>query len=389
MENQEPKARSSQPTVLVIDDSKLVRVSIRRVLKNEFTIVEAVDGEEGWEKLLNDDSIQVVITDNGMPRLDGFGLIERIRKCDNPRLKALPLMMVTGAEKAQTDLREKALALGATDFITKPFDNVQLLARTRSHAKLDKTQRSLEKTTSDLIENSTIDPLTKVSNRRYWIERGNQDLAYATRHKQALTFIGIGVDDFANIESQYGAETSAHIQVWLSKLLQPVLRKEDTLARIKDGVFAVIAPSANRMDAAVLAERMRKKVHTTPFTETVISLPMTVSCGIASVGAVNYTSSEQYLDAVIRLLTQAQTKGGNRSVAAASPKQPAAAPENKPRPSLDTALDLLAQGNTEAIKQFLPSLCSQILPLLEFSDKTLAWGLSEQIGQIKSKIETG
>ncbi|WP_455203286.1 GGDEF domain-containing response regulator, partial [Kaarinaea lacus] len=261
MENQEPKIQSSQPTVLVIDDSKLVRVSIKRVLKNEFTIVEAVDGEEGWEKLLNDDSVQVVITDNGMPRLDGFGLIERIRNCDNPRLKALPLMMVTGAEKAQTDLREKALALGATDFITKPFDNVQLLARTRTHAKLDKTQRSLEKTTSDLIENSTIDPLTKVSNRRYWIERGNQDLAYATRHKQALTFIGIGVDDFANIESQYGAETSAHIQVWLSKLLQPVLRKEDTLARIKDGVFAVIAPSANRMDAAVLAERMRKKVH--------------------------------------------------------------------------------------------------------------------------------
>jgi len=386
MENLSPNDSDSKPVVLVIDDSKLVRVSIKRVLKKEFTILEAVDGEDGWDKLLTNQAIQVVITDAGMPRLDGFELIERIRNYDDNRLKTIPIMMVTGAEKAQTDLREKALSLGATDFITKPFDEVQMLARARTHAKLDTTQRTLEKTTHELEESSAIDPLTKISNRRHFLQQSTQALAFAIRHKQALSFIGVGVDNFEGIKNQYGDETSQRVQIWLTKLLQPILRKEDTIARINHGMFAVIAPTATRMDAAVLAERMRKMAQAKPFTETVIALPVTLSLGIVCLGSTDMsTAPEGYLNSVLQLVSQAQKKGGNRTLAAAA-KQAAPEVTQKPRPSIDTALELLAQNNIESIKPFLNDLARQIIPLLEVCNTTYQWQSDEHISALKQKL---
>jgi diguanylate cyclase (GGDEF)-like protein len=386
MEHSSPNRSAEKPTVLVIDDSKLVRVSIKRVLKKEFAILEAVDGEDGWEKLLANEDVQVVITDNGMPRLDGFELIRRIRESADGRVKNIPIMMVTGAEKAQTDLREKALSLGASDFITKPFDDVQMLARTRTHAKLDTTQRTLEKTTHELEETSAIDPLTKISNRRHFLQQGAQALSFATRHKQALSFIGIGVDEFDNIKTQYDDKTAHRVQVWLTELLQPILRQEDTIARVDNGLFAVIAPTATRMDAAVLAERMRKIVQAKPFTETVIALPVTISLGIVCVGTADFPTTDGYLNSVLKLISQAQKKGGNRTLAAAA-KQAAPEVAQKPRPSIDTALDLLAQNNIESIKPFLNELARQILPLLEVCNKTHQWQAEHHIDALKQKLD--
>ena len=385
MDNVTTPEAADKPIVLVIDDSKLVRVSIKRVLKKEFTILEAVDGEDGWEQLLANQDVQVVITDAGMPRLDGFQLIERIRAYGDPRVKHIPVMMVTGAEKAQTDLREKALRLGATDFITKPFDDVQMLARARSHAKLDSTQRNLEKTTLELEENSAVDPLTQVSSRKFFLQQGTQVLSFAIRHKQALAFIGIGIDGFETIKSQYGEKTSQQIQVWLSRLLQPILRKEDTLARIENGFFIVIAPTATRMDAAVLAERMRKAVQTAPFTETVIALPVSISLGIACLGSTDAATSQAYLNVVIQLVQQAQKKGGNRTLAAAS-KSPQPETPPKPRTSVDTALALLAQKNTTSVEPYLNDLAQQVMPLLELCNRTFNWQADEHIAALKQKL---
>lgn len=386
MENTTVHETSSKPSVLVIDDSKLVRVSIKRVLKKEFTVLEAVDGEDGWEKLLAGNDIQVVITDAGMPRLDGFQLIERIRNCDNNDIKNIPIMMVTGAEKAQSDIRERALSLGATDFITKPFDDVQMLARTRSHAKFDSTQRTLEKTAHELEESSSVDSLTRISNRRHFLQQGNQAVAFATRHNQPVSFIGIGIDDFETIQNRYDEETSDHVQVWLTNILQNALRQEDTLARIDNGLFAIVAPSTVKMDAAILAERMRKTVQASPYTETVISLPLTISLGIVCVANSNTAAAERYLIAVTQLVRQAQEKGGNRILASAT-RQPATQAKKTTLPSVDTALSLLANDNMGSVTPFLADLARQVLPLLEACNKVYNWRMDHHLSAIKDKLK--
>ena len=125
----------SKPRVLVADDSRVIRKAVTKILGNDFELVEAEDGESAWDQLGKQDRVDVLMTDIEMPKLDGYGLICRVRAAEQSNLRDMPIIVITGAEDEVT--RERAYACGATDFITKPIDSVQLLARARAHAKLD------------------------------------------------------------------------------------------------------------------------------------------------------------------------------------------------------------------------------------------------------------
>lgn len=119
--------------ILIVDDSRTIRAGLSKVLSKDFTIVEANDGEEGWEQLQANDSIKLVITDIMMPQLDGYGLICRIRGADTDRLKKLPIIVVTSAEDEVS--RERAHACGANNFIVKPAKPKDLLERVYFHTE--------------------------------------------------------------------------------------------------------------------------------------------------------------------------------------------------------------------------------------------------------------
>ena len=106
--------------VLVADDSRVIRKAISKILSNEFELVETGDGEAAWEYLLRDDTVQVLVSDIEMPKLDGYSLICRVRAADLERVRTVPIIVITGADDELT--RERAFACGATDFIIKPID---------------------------------------------------------------------------------------------------------------------------------------------------------------------------------------------------------------------------------------------------------------------------
>ena len=93
---------AEKPRVLVVDDSRLMRKAIHKFIQGEFEATEAEDGEKGWEMLVGDDQIQVVIADVLMPRLDGYALICRIRAADEARIRDVPVIVITGAEDDET-----------------------------------------------------------------------------------------------------------------------------------------------------------------------------------------------------------------------------------------------------------------------------------------------
>lgn len=111
--------------VLVVDDSAVIRKAISRVLDSDYDLLEANDGEAGWEALKQNNNLGVVISDVQMPKLDGYGMICRIRADSDPKVRDLPVIVITSAEDDVT--RERAYACGANDFILKPIDSDQLL----------------------------------------------------------------------------------------------------------------------------------------------------------------------------------------------------------------------------------------------------------------------
>lgn len=116
--------------VLVVDDSAVIRKAISRVLDSDYDLLEANDGEAGWEVLKQHGDLGVVISDVQMPKLDGYGMICRIRADSDPKVRDLPVIVITSAEDDVT--RERAYACGANDFILKPIDSDQLLSCVRN-----------------------------------------------------------------------------------------------------------------------------------------------------------------------------------------------------------------------------------------------------------------
>ena len=370
--------------VLVADDSRVIRKAISKILSNEFDLIEVGDGEAAWEHLLQDGSIEVLVSDIEMPKLDGYSLICRVRAADPERVRNIPIIVITGADDELT--RERAFACGATDFIIKPIDGVQLLARTRAHAKLDQTTRKLEETSTALEEQTAVDPLTQLHSRRYLLQHGVQDIAYAKRHNSDVSIIRIDIDNFRSLYKKYGDQVCDQILIWLAKKLTASSRTEDTVARTGGGEFAILAPSSGRMEAAVLCERARAAVNAEAFKNEDVTIPLTISLGLATLGRDPGETIEELLVLAEQRMTLAKAAGGNRL--GVSYREEAPKPDETiiEQPDLETALKMLGIGEGGKLVPFLPDLVIRCIPLLEFCNKKLDLGLGFAIESLKDKI---
>lgn len=379
MSEHTPEASAAKPRVLVIDDSRVVRISLKKVLSAEFEIIEAEDGEAGWEALLADPQIQVVLTDAGMPRLDGYDLIERIRAHDDVRINDIPVNMVTAADDEAA--RTRALELGATDFITKPFDKAQLLARVRAQARLDQTTRDLAETAVALVEQATDDALTGVRSRRYLLNRGEQDLAFAVRHKQDLSLMVIALDNAEALKAAHDEGTQQQLLSAVAAALQTAIRKEDTLARIGDTRFAILAPTLGGAEAHTVCNRIREQIAARPIDVGGQSIALTVSLGLSNRGLDNVERIEDFLALAEKHAESAQAAGGNRLLPALHSGKPA----SKKLISIDAALRILAKGDPEKLTPHMATILEQLMPLLDFCDQKQQWGINAELSTIRQK----
>jgi two-component system cell cycle response regulator len=379
-----PGAKDEHPSVLVIDDSRVIRRAIAKILSGEFTLIEAEDGEAGWERLAADARIQVVITDVEMPKLDGYALICRIRASEEQRLREIPVIVITGAQDDQT--RERAFACGATDFVVKPLDGVQLLARARAHARLDQTTRKLNETAKSLEEQAAVDPLTELHSRRYFLQHATQDLAYAKRHGQDLAVIRIDFDNFRDVYKQYGDEVCDQIFVWLAGLMRANTRTEDTPARIRGGEFAILAPSSDRQEAKTMCERLRTAVLNSPFTHDGGPLGLTVSLGLATLASDRVDTIEDLLARAEQRLTLAKAAGGNQLGTGYEDEVPPPEESIFEQPDLETALKLISDGDGGKLLPYLPDLLTRLLPLIELCDRQLELDLTLALDSLKERL---
>ena len=110
-------------SILAVDDSASMRQMVSFTLKSAgYTVVEAVDGQDAWEKAGSRD-FDLVLTDQNMPRLDGLGLTRKLR--DNPRFKTTPILILTTESSDQ--MKQAGRGAGATGWMVKPFDPVKLI----------------------------------------------------------------------------------------------------------------------------------------------------------------------------------------------------------------------------------------------------------------------
>jgi two-component system, cell cycle response regulator len=129
------------------------------------------------------------------------------------------------------------------------------------------------------------DPLTKVFNKKYFIDQLRIEFSYAKRHNTELSLVIFDLDHFKRINDTYGHVPGDQVLIQLAELVQSVLRTEDVFARYGGEEFVIILRGTALADAGVLAERIRAAVEQRPFMSGETRLPVTVSVGVAAADA--------------------------------------------------------------------------------------------------------
>ena len=304
---------SKQQRVLIVDDSKVVRITARKILGDHFETVEALDGENAWDILTSEAPFSLVISDLSMPNLDGFGLLERIRHTHLPHISSLPVIIITGANDSEA-IKKRATEAGATDFIGKPFDSVHLLARAQAHASAHSNAQELKEETIALEETSAIDPLTKIANEKTFMERGYQLLAYAVRHNTRLSVFHIEVDNFGDIYKTHGDGVAESIVQTVASTLTTAIRHEDTAARLGTARFSLLLPGLNNNGIHNLADRIRKNISERVLKHGEARIHYSVSIGVAAMEIRRNTRFDDLLTVAGNRLAYAIAHGGDQAV---------------------------------------------------------------------------
>jgi len=247
-----------KPRVLIVDDSKAIRAAVAKVIRSFFDTCEAADGEAGWAEIERDPSIAVVISDLGMPRLDGFGLLQRIRSASSQRIRELPFLVLSGDEDDAT--RRRARDEGANDFISKKIRGVEAVARIDNLLRLVQAKHDLEASHHALKvddDDQMWDQLTGAFTAGYLVTEGEKHFADARKQGTPLSVVSLRIDNYGGIAQKFGQASAGPLLGRLVKLLQAMLRGEDAVGRTGEALFTVLLPGTAAEQAVVIAQRLR------------------------------------------------------------------------------------------------------------------------------------
>jgi diguanylate cyclase (GGDEF)-like protein len=252
----------------------------------------------------------MLVTDIEMPGMDGYELICHVRGSDNVELKKLPILTITGADDEQT--KERAFACGATDFIIKPIDGIQLKARAQSYVRMESSARDMAEKATQLEDQAINDPVTGLRSRRYFLQRGEQDVALCSRNQQDLTVIRFDIDRFKEIYRKHGDDVSDRILAWLAGILSASARTEDTVARVGGAKFAILATNTEMRSAKRLCQRVREAMQAKPFLHNGKIVELTLSFGLSSLMQDRAQEVEALLELAEQRVAHAEADGGDR-----------------------------------------------------------------------------
>ena len=297
-------------SVLIIDDNDQMRAEVKRHLieSNLFDeYYEAGDGVEGFKILLNRE-VDLILCDVVMPGIDGFKFLSM--KKARAEFNEIPVIMLTGEEDVK--LKIKGLEQGASDYITKPFDAGELVARVRVHYKIKVLQEELRANSRRLEELSNTDGLTRLYNRRYFMELLDLEFQRAQRYESKLAFVMMDIDHFKEFNDSYGHLLGDRILSEISQIFQENLRINDIIGRYGGEEFGLMMPETDLKGALVVAERYRKRIEDFTMVEADKPLKITISLGVACYPHPQIRTVDDLIRLADNALYEAKKYGRNR-----------------------------------------------------------------------------
>jgi two-component system cell cycle response regulator len=300
---------TGRPLVLVAEDSLVVRAVLRRQLEaHGYDVCEADDGAAALETCRSRRP-QVILLDVEMPRLDGHQVLSQLK--EDPEMADTPVVFLTG--RTRTEDVVEALRHGAHDYLRKPFDHAELIARVSAAARVKALQDELRRRNDELDRLARHDALTGLHNRRHLEEHLHAMVVGALRRRQPIGVLLIDVDHFKLINDTYGHGVGDEVLCAVAARLEAGLRADDVAGRWGGEEFLVLLPQTDLEGSMAVAERMRASVADDPVAVSDgTSCEVTVSIGCTSTVA---PSGEELVRQADAALYEAKAAGRNRVTA--------------------------------------------------------------------------
>ena len=267
--------------ILVADNSPVVREVLRWHLEaHGYKTVEATNGAE-TVTLARQASPAAILLSVELPVLNGHQALARLKA--DPALSDIPVVFVT-AHTETADVVE-GLRLGAHDYLRKPFEPAEAIARVSAAVRVKELQDDLRARNAELDHIARSDPLTGLANRRHLDEQLAVHAASADRHHHELSVAVVDIDNFKAVNDTFGHGAGDSVLQEVARRLAAAARVEDVVGRWGGEEFIVILPHCDVQGALVVSERIREAVASSPVhTEDGVSIPVTVSVGCTGGG---------------------------------------------------------------------------------------------------------
>ncbi len=297
--------------VLIVDDQDYDSEKVVQSLEVDNDITDiAKTGVEAMERVTNNDYDLMIISLN-LNSEDGLRLCSHLRSSE--RSRSVPILMVAGEE----DMSRIAhgLEIGAHDYILRPIDKNELLARVRTQIRRKRFQERLRSTYEISLSMALTDSLTGLYNRRYFEVHLQKLLQKNETSRKALGLLMVDIDNFKHVNDTYGHAVGDEILKEFAERLQDKLRGFDMVARLGGEEFVAILPDVTNEMAHIVAERLRTAIADKPFTCKVPegSLKITTSLGGTIVEKGTVADPEKAMKEVDDALYAAKEGGRNVS----------------------------------------------------------------------------
>ena len=297
--------------VLVVEDSAAIRALVRRMLvAGGHTVAEAAGGAAALA-VCRERQPDVVLLDVEMPEMSGFDVLASM-KADRG-LRDIPVVFLTG--RSDTADIVDGLRLGAHDYLRKPCEPTELLARVQAAARVKRLQDELRQRNQELDLLSRTDSLTGLRNRRHVEEYLVRVASLARRNAEPIAVVIADIDHFKSVNDGHGHDAGDAVLREVANRMTSNVRLEDMIGRWGGEEFLAVLPGTPVQGVAELAERLRQVVAEEP-----CRLPdggmvqVTVSLGCAASMLADVGTLVRSADAA---LYEAKESGRNRVVVAA------------------------------------------------------------------------
>lgn len=296
----------SPQILLVEDDRSIIRLLRHQLKRHGYEVAVGESLAAGQELLRQANCCDLILLDRRLPDGDGVTLCTELR-AKNPHAY---ILMLTGDSSASAKL--EGFSCGADDYVTKPFQLEELLARIRAGLRIVELQKALLESNRRLEELSNTDALTALRNRRFFERTFSTMFEHARRYQRPLSVAMVDVDHFKKINDAHGHAAGDAVLKRVAEAISSCTRKSDVVARVGGEEFAIVLPETPLFEALQFAEKIRATIATTEVVVDGVTLSVHASVGIANIPHSRFTEPGVLLEAADLALYRAKQKGRNR-----------------------------------------------------------------------------